>query len=113
MPFFTNVISIIGANSDILIVFYIKGMNMIKCKILLPILFLLWACNDQIKGFDDTNYDLYKESQFANGFALIKDQYGKRLDPHHNEKKLCRWDYECLCYVWRNGFIKNKKTNYC
>lgn len=33
---------------------------MIKYKIFLPILFLLWACNDQIKGFDDTDYDLYK-----------------------------------------------------
>jgi hypothetical protein len=59
---------------------------MIKCKILLPILFLLWACNDQIKGFDDTNYDLYKESQFANGFALIKDQYGKILNPYNDEQ---------------------------
>lgn len=59
---------------------------MIKYKIFLPILFLLWACNDQIKGFDDTDYDLYKESQFANGFALIKDQYGKRLNSHYNEK---------------------------
>ena len=58
---------------------------MIKYKIFLPILFLLWACDNQIKGFDNTSYDLYKESQFANGFALIKDQYGKRLDPHHNE----------------------------
>ena len=52
----------------------------------LSILFLLLACDNQIKGFDSTYYDLYKESQFANGFALIKDQYGKRLDPHHNEK---------------------------
>ena len=34
---------------------------MIKYKIFLPILFLLWACNDQIKGFDDTDYDLYKD----------------------------------------------------
>ena len=59
---------------------------MIKYKIFLSILFLLWACNDQIKGFDSTYYDLYKESQFANGFALIKDQYGKRLDLHHDEK---------------------------
>lgn len=59
-------------------------MNMINYKIFLPILFLLWACDNQIKGFDSTSYDLYKESQFANGFALIKDQYGKRLDP--NEK---------------------------
>lgn len=59
---------------------------MIKYKIFLPVLFLLWACDNQIKGFDSTSYDLYKESQFANGFALIKDQYGKRLDPHHDEK---------------------------
>lgn len=59
---------------------------MIKYKIFLPVLFLLWACDNQIQGFDSTSYDLYKESQFANGFALIKDQYGKRLDPHHDEK---------------------------
>ena len=59
---------------------------MINYKIFLPILFLLWACDNQIKGFDSTSYDLYKESQFANGFALIKDQYGKRLDLQHNEK---------------------------
>ncbi|MBQ8481971.1 MAG: hypothetical protein IJ532_05505 [Alphaproteobacteria bacterium] len=59
---------------------------MIKYKTLLAVLFLLWACNDQIKGFDSTYYDLYKESQFANGFALIKDQYGKRLNSYYDEK---------------------------
>lgn len=59
---------------------------MMKYKTFLFILLLLWACDDRIKGFDSTYYDLYKESQFANGFALIKDQYGKKLDPHHDEK---------------------------
>lgn len=51
----------------------------------LIILFALSACKPQIKDFDNTAYDLYQESQFANGFALIKDQYGKRLDPNHDE----------------------------
>ena len=59
---------------------------MMKYKTLFSVLFLLCACNNQIKGFDNTYYDLYKESQFANGFALIKDQYGKKLDPYHDEK---------------------------
>ena len=37
-------------------------------------------------GFDNTPYDLYKESQFANGFAVIKDRYGKQLNPNPNEE---------------------------
>lgn len=53
---------------------------------LLVALLSLSACNSHIEGFDNTPYDLYNESQFANGFALIKDNYGKRLDPNHNEQ---------------------------
>ena len=45
---------------------------------------LLLACSSKQEGVDYTVYDLYQESQFANGFALIKDNYGKRLDPNHN-----------------------------
>ena len=45
----------------------------------------LLACKPQTQGVDNTEYDLYKESQFANGFALIKDDYGKRLNPKHDE----------------------------
>ncbi len=57
---------------------------MIKYKIL-AILLLLLSCKPQTKGFDSTAYDLYKESQFANGFALIKDDYGKRMVPHNDQ----------------------------
>ena len=53
-----------------------------KLSVILTVLLL--ACKPQIKDFDNTTYDLYLESQFANGFALIKDNYGKRLDPHYN-----------------------------
>ena len=59
---------------------------MMNRKFLIVCLFFLVACKPQIEGFDNTSYDLYKESQFANGFALIKDNYGKRLDPQDDEK---------------------------
>ncbi len=35
-------------------------------------------------GFDNTPYDLYKESQFAYGFTVIKDRYGKQLNPNED-----------------------------
>ena len=59
---------------------------MINRKFLIVSLFLLVACKPQVEGFDNTSYDLYKESQFANEFALIKDDYGKSLDSRHDEK---------------------------
>ena len=54
--------------------------------ITLIVLFGLWMYNTHDKGFDNTVYDLYKESQFANGFTVIKDQYGKQLNPNPNEE---------------------------
>ena len=36
-------------------------------------------------GFEKGSYDLFKESQFGNGFAMIKDSYGKRLNPKQDE----------------------------
>ena len=56
-----------------------------KKLLLILMSFVLWACNPKNKGIDRADYDLYQESQFANGFALIKDNYGKLLDPKHNE----------------------------
>lgn len=53
-------------------------------QILLIALITLLSCKPQINGADNTVYDLYQESQFANGFALIKDDYGKRLDPNYD-----------------------------
>lgn len=59
---------------------------MSKYKFLLLSVFLMFACKPNEIGFSTAKYDLYQELQFANGFALIKDQYGKRLDPYHDEK---------------------------
>ena len=55
-------------------------------KFLISVFVLLLAGKSYAEGFDNTEYDLYKETQFANGFALIKDSYGKRLSPQHDEK---------------------------
>lgn len=56
-----------------------------KKLLLILMSFALWACNSENKGVDIAEYDLYQESQFANGFALIKDNYGKILDPRHDK----------------------------
>lgn len=53
-------------------------------KFLFAALCVLAACKPQNVSFESTAYDLYKESQFANGFALIKDDYGKRMEPDYD-----------------------------
>lgn len=59
--------------------------SIIYKQILMIALVALLSCKPQTDGVDSTVYDLYQESQFANGFALIKNNYGKRLAAKQNE----------------------------
>lgn len=57
---------------------------MLKQKLFLILIIFLLSCKPQPNGVENKAYDLYLESQFANGFALIKDDYGKRLQPNYD-----------------------------
>ena len=61
----------------------IKDTEMFRQILITAVLFLMLACKPVRNGFDSTAYDLYKESQFANGFTLIKDNYSKMLNSEH------------------------------
>lgn len=54
---------------------------MFRQILITTVLFLMLACRPFKSGFDNTAYDLYKESQYANGFALIKDNFSRMLNP--------------------------------